>query len=279
MWPATCAERKIGEDILARTYKGIVAVREEFRIEKRSAIRMLTQAYIEKILDYAVSCKVDYAEVFFEDAERTRVDLVDSEVSKCSCTRESGIGIRMFRGLECEYLYSADTREEKVLRLLKEYLGTGGVFGKRTPLSAMTPHEVTMYRMAPGRMALQKKIGLLKGIVKTGKSEESCIVQGRAGYLDTDQRVQIANTEGIYAQERRLRTRVRLLMTAKDDRQGDRQTCFTGPGAMCGPEFLEDGRLEEHASPECEEHVWGQALSGGPDAGDHCQWVRGIILP
>ncbi len=247
MWPATCAERKIGEDILARTYKGIVAVREEFRIEKRSAIRMLTQAYIEKILDYAVSCKVDYAEVFFEDAERTRVDLVDSEVSKCSCTRESGIGVRVFRGLECEYLYSADTREEKVLRLLKEYLGTGGVFGKRTPLSAMTPHEVTMYRMAPGRMALQKKIGLLKGIVKTGKSEESCIVQGRAGYLDTDQRVQIANTEGIYAQERRLRTRVRLLMTAKDDRQGDRQTCFTGPGAMCGPEFLEDGRLEEHA--------------------------------
>ena len=141
---------------------------------------MLTQAYIEKILDYAVSCKMDYAEVFFEDVERTRVDLVDSQVSKCSCTRESGIGVRVFRGLECEYLYSADTREEKVLRLLKEYLGTGGVFGKRTPLSAMTPHEVTMYRMAPVRMALQKKIGVLKGIVKTGKSEDSCTVQGRA---------------------------------------------------------------------------------------------------
>ena len=62
MWPATCAERKIGEDILARTYKGIVAVREEFRIEKRSAIRMLTQAYIEKILDYA--------EVFFDKSEQ-----------------------------------------------------------------------------------------------------------------------------------------------------------------------------------------------------------------
>ena len=171
---------------------------------------MLAKSYIEKILDYAVSCGVDYAEVFFEDVERTRFNLVDMQVVKCACGHESGIGIRMFRGVECEYLHSADVREEKVFGLLKEHLGLGGVFGKRTPLST----------------------------IKAGKSEADCVVQGRACYVDADQRVQIANTEGVYAEDRRVYTRVRFTMVAADEKSESRQTGFIGPGAMQGPEFL-----------------------------------------
>lgn len=58
---------------------------------------MLARSYIERILDQAVSCKVDYAEVFFEDVERTKVDLIDSEAAGCALGRESGIGIRVFK--------------------------------------------------------------------------------------------------------------------------------------------------------------------------------------
>ena len=39
---------------------------------------MLARSYIERILDQAVSCTVDYEEVFFEDVERTKVDLIDA---------------------------------------------------------------------------------------------------------------------------------------------------------------------------------------------------------
>jgi len=75
---------------------------------------MLAESYIEKILDYAVSCGADYGEVFFEDTERTKLTLMDSQVLRCACGRESGIGIRVFRGLESEYLYSADANEKRV---------------------------------------------------------------------------------------------------------------------------------------------------------------------
>ena len=73
----------------------------------------------------------------------------------------------------------------------------------------------------------------------TGKREEACIVQGRAYYVDADQRVQIANTDGVYAQDRRIRSRVRFMMTAAAEGGVGRQTGYIGPGAMCGPEFLE----------------------------------------
>lgn len=208
---------------------------------------MLAKSYIEKILDYAVSCGVDYAEVFFEDVERTRFNLVDMQVVKFACGRESGIGIRVFRGLECGYLYSADVREEKVLGLLKERLGVGGVFGKRTPLSTLQPHGILVQGMMPCDMKPQKKIHLLQEAIKAGKSEAGCVVQGRACYVDADQRVQIGNTEGVYAEDRRVRTRVQFIMVAADEKSESRQTGFIGPGAMQGPEFLQTEAFVDHA--------------------------------
>lgn len=207
---------------------------------------MLAKSYIENILDYAVSCGADYAEVFFEETERTGIHLVEQEVSKCSCGRESGIGIRLLRGLNRVYLYSADIREEQVLKLLKERLKKGGVFGARTPLFRIDPHEVVTQGMLPGEMGLKRKIRILQEAVKTGKEEGSCIVQGRACYVDEDQRVQIANTEGVYAEDRRIRTRTRFIMTAADESGESRQTGYVGPGAMQGPEFLKPELLAMH---------------------------------
>ncbi len=208
---------------------------------------MLARSYIEKILDYGVSCGADYAEVFFEEAERTRVSLVEQEVSKCSCGRESGIGIRLLQGLNSEYLYSADVREEQVLRLLKERLKKGGVFGERTPLLRLHPHEVVTQGILPRDMGVKKKISILKEAVKAGKEEGSCIVLGRACYVDEDQKVQIANTEGVYAEDRRIRTRTRFTMTAADEKGESRQTGYMGPGAMQGPEFLDPEGLAAYA--------------------------------
>ncbi len=208
---------------------------------------MLAISYIEKILDYAVSCGGDYAEVFFEDVERTRFNLVDMQVKKCACGRECGIGVRIFKGLESIYLYSADVREDKVLGLLKECLGMGGVFGKRTPLWAVSPREIVRQGRFPHDMELKNKIRLLREGIEAGKSEADCIVQGRACYTDADQRVQIANTEGVLAEDRRVRTRIRFMMAAADEKSGNRQVGFVGPGAMQGPEFLETEGFKDYA--------------------------------
>ena len=144
---------------------------------------MLAESYIEKILDYAVSCGADYGEVFFEDTERTKLTLMDSQVLRCACGRESGIGIRVFRGLESEYLYSADANEKRVLGLMKERLGKGGVFGKRTPLSRIEPNYITMRETVPREMGLKRKLDYLKAAAAAGKKEGNPVLGGAGNYL------------------------------------------------------------------------------------------------
>ncbi len=217
---------------------------------------MLSRPYIEKILDYVISHGADYGEVFFEDASRTRFKLVDEQVISCACGRDGGIGIRVFKGLSSGYFYSADTDEKTVFRLLKERLGSRnipggggpnqksqGLLGERMPLTDVRPLKIIvsypgMSESGGRSLALAGKIARLKQGLRAGKAAAESIVQGSACYTEEDQRVQIANTAGVYAEDRRLRTRVRFTMTARDEKDESSQTGFAGPGAMSGPEFL-----------------------------------------
>lgn len=81
---------------------------------------MLTKQMIEKILDYAVSHGADFAEIFCEDVRRSNLTVLGEKVLNASSGGEKGIGIRMFRGLESNYLYTSDLREETILNLLKQ---------------------------------------------------------------------------------------------------------------------------------------------------------------
>ncbi len=230
---------------------------------------MLSRSYIEKILDYVISHGADYGEVFFEDASRTRLKLADEQVVSCACGRESGIGIRLFYGFESEYFYSADADERIIFDLLKRKLsGRGGLRGRfpgqavltgqsngiqgfsegRKALSDVHPLGITVPCVGAGNLELGKKIELLKRGIACGKATSDRIVQGSACYTDEDQRVQIANTEGVYAEDRRQRTRVRLNMTAQDPQNESRQTGYEGPGAMSGPGFLEGELVAERAA-------------------------------
>ena len=56
----------------------------------------MNQSLIEKILDYAVSHGGDFAEVFYEDTEKSDILLFGEKILNCSSGRERGVGIRIF---------------------------------------------------------------------------------------------------------------------------------------------------------------------------------------
>lgn len=204
---------------------------------------MIQQSMIEKILDYSLSCGADYAEVFTEEVKKTEISLTDQQVHKCTGGCDGGIGIRIFRGTESDYLYSADVREESVYTLLKENWKGQGAFTRRDALCPVLPYRLSEVSCYPQDMRLKRKIQILKNSVAAGCAQDK-IVQGRAYYVDYDQMVQIANSAGVYAEDRRVKSRVRLIMVARDK---DRQQGYVGPGAMAGAEFLENTDLESYA--------------------------------
>ena len=77
----------------------------------------------------------------------------------------------------------------------------------------------------------------MKRAYKSAKSYNSLISQVSVGYLDKDQQVLIANTEGLYVEDRRIRTRLSINSVASNETEN--QTGFEGPGASMGFELFE----------------------------------------
>ena len=190
----------------------------------------MNQQLIEKILDYAVCHGADFAEVFYEDVRRSNLTVLDQKVLDSSAGAEKGVGIRLFRGTESAYLYTADLSEENLLTMLRaacQY--RDGSFDRRAleELQQVALNPIARY---PQQVGLKDKMALLSRVVKTGHEADELVSQVRAKYLDMDQKVRIANSEGRFVDDRRVKTRLHITVFCEEG--GDRQSSYTGPGAM-----------------------------------------------
>ena len=98
----------------------------------------MSSATLDRVLDAASAGGADFAEVFCEDNRQTVLQVRAAGVESSTIGRESGVGIRVFSGLDCYYAFSNDTREETLLKLARDLTAVirGGA-GQRVPFSTM----------------------------------------------------------------------------------------------------------------------------------------------
>ena len=206
---------------------------------------MLNKSFIEDILDYCVCHGADFAEVFYEDVTRCNLTLINERIGNCTLGQDSGIGIRYFKGGASHYIYSGEVSEAGVLNLLREELRhRNGSYG-RYRLGEKEKLYLGYIKKNPTDIRMDEKLNLLKRVVVSGKNTDSVIKRVRANYVDMDQKVQIANTEGLFLEDERIKTRV--IMTMFAEAEGESQSSYVGPGAMKGFEFYEEIDLDEYA--------------------------------
>ena len=92
--------------------------------------------------------------------------------------------------------------------------------------------------LAPSSIEINKKIGVMKVAYNAAKDYHDEIVQVGVGYVDKEQNVLIANTEGLYTEDKRVRTR--LTINAIASANGENQTGFEGPGRHMGFEMFKE---------------------------------------
>lgn len=207
---------------------------------------ILSDAVLERILDAASTGGADFAEVFCEESRKNVINARASGVSGNSSGHESGVGIRVFSGLHCYYAYSNDSREETLLQLTKELTAacrSGRL--QRVPLRRMTDYGTDCIRRAPDQVAYGEKLRLMDRAIRAGMDFDSEISQMNVRYLDMDRQILVANTSGLLAQDRQVKTR--LLISAYASADGMIQSAFSGPGAMGGLEYYDTLDIEGHA--------------------------------
>ena len=208
---------------------------------------MLSEKVIENVLYAALSRGGDFAEIFVEDKLSTNIRLVGGLIENNISGRDYGVGIRIFDRLNCIYAYTNDSSEENLVKVAKEAAAALNSATKDLSLNFLKGNErdINPIKILPSSVEKKNKVALMKKAYEVAKNYDPSISQVSVNYLDEDQKVLIANTQGVMAEDRRVRTRFVVASVASKD--GEMQEGYYAPGASMGFEFFDRINVEEVA--------------------------------
>jgi len=198
---------------------------------------MLDLNLIEDVLTAALSTGGDFAEIYVEDKYVTAIDMIGGRIERANAGHDFGVGVRIFDGTNSVYAYSNNASRENLIDLAKTASvsisgvpkGLGICLVKEDTKSL---HRITTY---PADVLKSEKVALLKKGYEAAKGYDDVISQVTGYYLDTDQNVLIANSEGLFKEDRRVRTRCGISAVASLN--GEMQTGSANTGAHHGFEL------------------------------------------
>lgn len=209
---------------------------------------MLDRGLIEEMIAEALSTGGDFAEIFVEQKRNTTMILVGGKVEESVAGRDFGIGIRIFHGLNSVYAYTNEHGRDRLLPLVKQAAAAvRGAQSAQVTLNLMKAAELNGHpiQQMPFDLPASRKVEVMRQAYAAAREYSPEISQTTVRYLDEDQEVLIANSEGTYAEDRRVRTRLAIQAVASDGSQ--MQQGFYGPGAHRGFEFFDQIDVTHYA--------------------------------
>jgi len=203
---------------------------------------------LERVLGDALRTGGDFAEVFASDWQGTGVGLDDGRVEQLSTGRSRGAGIRVVRGDTTGFAHTADLSENGLLaaaRAAAEAASQGGGGARVVSLDERASRVVSPVDVDPSTVSKSAKVELLRRVDEAARSTGAAITQVSAGYSDGRTHVLIANSDGLLARDRRVRTLLRVSAVANGDT--GMQTGFDSVGHTMGFELFDKVRVEDVA--------------------------------
>jgi TldD protein len=153
--------------------------------------------------------------------------------------RAHGAGVRVFDGLSAYYATTNDTSPEGLIRAAKQAAAaiSNARRQKSAPLDVVVSPAPFPVKDRPGDVPGARKAQLLHAACKAARAEGEAIKQVIASLSDAETDVLIANSEGVFASDRRTYTRLGVQAVASDN--SGNQTGFQGPGMHMGYEMFE----------------------------------------
>jgi TldD protein len=208
---------------------------------------MLDKQLIDKILTEALSTGGDFAEIFVEKKSSSNLFMIDGKVESSISGRDFGIGIRIFKGLFSVYGYTNDMNEESLLKATKKIASS--ISGTKEDITInlikQDIENINKIQIYPQDIKKSEKIELMKIASHSAKDYDKHISQVRVSLGDVKQNILIANSEGLFTTDERVRGRISIESVASDG--NDMQTGRVSPGASAGFEFFRNMDIEAEA--------------------------------
>ncbi|MCF3943645.1 TldD/PmbA family protein [Oceanobacillus alkalisoli] len=210
---------------------------------------MLNKALIENVLSAALTTGGDFSEVFVENRFTNNMHYQGGKLEKSLAGRDFGVGIRIFKGLQSVYAYTNDYSEEGLLKAAKTAAeALQGVKSEKEiilPLDKQSIETAHPIQLMPSGVEKNRKLAVLRNASDIVTNYDPAISQAIVRLNDEEQNVLIANSEGTFVEDKRVRSRMAIIAVASDGT--DMQTGVYGPGAYQGFEFIEGLDLNHYA--------------------------------
>ena len=200
---------------------------------------MISREICQRVLQKAVSTGADYAEIFAENTVNHAINMIASKVDSVKDTVIAGAAVRVYKGLRSVMATTVDTSESGLIACAEkaaEALGQGSA-QMDIVLKERLYGDIHPIKVCPVSVSNREKVAILKEGYFAAREYDESIVQATGTLLDVDHNILIASTEGLYAQDRQIRTR--LMIEAIAEKNGETQTGSCRPGRRMGLEMFD----------------------------------------
>ena len=206
---------------------------------------MLNSALVKDTLSEALATGGDFSELFVENTRNESIIMRNGVVEDSLSGISYGCGLRIFNGLNCVYAYTNDTSRESLLKLAGEAAKAIKKDGGAKVLDFENKAIVNNHPVQIQFFDVHKKekIDMLRQAHEASKAYDEIVTQTTNSFHASVQNVLIANSEGLWAEDTRVRGRAFAQAVASS--ATEKQTGYVGPGALSGFEFFKNMNFTE----------------------------------
>ncbi len=208
---------------------------------------MLNKKLIEDTLTAALSTGGDFAEIFVEDRTNNGIVMIGGKVESTMSGRDYGVGIRIFKGFNSVYAYTNKSDRDTLIETAKKAAAAveGSIIDITLNLTKTDVKNINTIQIDPSAVEKTKKVQIMRKAYDAAFNYDELITQVTVNYTDYIQNIMVANSEGLWKEDTRVRSRLGISSIAS--KNGEMQSGFFGPGASKGYEFFENLDIDHYA--------------------------------
>jgi len=215
----------------------------------------MDKALAEKIIQTGLDFHADFIEIFEEETRNASVLYKDKKVEAARAGTDFGIGIRLIYGNNVLYGYTSNEDEEHLLALCRGLAKNRSDIQKKPKQSVVNLQlkqvkNNNLITIDPGSIGQEKKLEFLTYADQVAREHSDKISQVTITAADVSTNISIMNSEGLWVNDKRTRSRFSINVTASY--KGAIFVAREAPGAMKGFEFFSEIDIKGYSKSAAE---------------------------
>jgi TldD protein len=200
---------------------------------------MNVKADYSKVLTQALKRGGEFAELFIERTSTCSIICEDDRIERIVVGTDAGVGLRVIFGHKTSYGYGNTFSEKGLLELADSVSSAVGAKAEPTDFQLTTKPSSSglEVRLLPDSVSMSQKASMVTRANGRARSRDQRVRQVKVVYRDYNQKVTVANSEGVFVEDNRIGTLFFVQVVSVQD--GVTQTGYEPVGGIIGFELFD----------------------------------------